>query len=39
MHVTGRFHDPEHGIVGVATFAGFYCIYSTVHLITPIIAS
>ena len=27
MHVTGRVHDPEHGIVGVATFAGFYCIY------------
>jgi len=24
MHVTGRVHDPEHGIVGVATFAGFY---------------
>ena len=24
--VTGRVHNPEHGIVGVATFAGFYSI-------------
>jgi len=23
MHVTERVHDPEHGIVGVATFVGF----------------
>jgi hypothetical protein len=26
MHATGRVHDPEHGIVGVATFAGLYSI-------------
>ena len=26
MYVTGRVHDPEHGIVGVASKAGFYSI-------------
>ena len=24
MHVTGRVHDLEHGVVGVATFVGLY---------------
>jgi hypothetical protein len=24
MHVMGRVHDPDHGVVGVATFAGFF---------------
>ena len=26
MYVMGRVHDPEHGIVGVASKAGFYSI-------------